>query len=132
MLAMLAVLGFCFCGLGITVVLTLNYNRNGEQIARNVTIETDGEKNLGPYTVPGSGSLTITQDIDVSAVKMIYFTSDLTVTMTTNDDGTPDDTFVITAGAPVVWCVDTGLPNPFKSTVDVTSFKLTKSGAGDA
>jgi len=53
MLAMLAVLGCCCCGLGITVVLTLNYNRNGEQIARNVTIETDGEKESRSYTVRG-------------------------------------------------------------------------------
>lgn len=118
-------------GLGVTHVLTLNYTRQGESITKNVSIESSGEVNIDE-TVPASSNIVVACNIDVSALKSIYISSDQTVTLTTNDDGTPDDTLVITADKPLVWYTGCGLPNPFDSAVDVVTIKATRGSAGNA
>ena len=131
MTLLLVILLCTFFAMGITHTLTLNWNRSSEQIAVNVTLTGDGEQNFD-ITVPGSGNIVVSCEIDVSALVGVYISTDQTVTMTTNDDGTPDDTLTLTAGKPLVWYSGCGLPNPFASAVDVESFKLTRGSAGDA
>lgn len=130
-LALLAVVAGFGLLLGISHTLTLNWNRNSDQIAVNVTITDDAEQNFD-VTVPGSSNVVVGCEIDVSALKLLYIYSDQTVTITTNDDGTPDDTLTITALKPLIWYTGCGLPNPFASAVDVESFKATRGSAGDA
>jgi hypothetical protein len=82
--------------------------------------------------VPGSGNVVVATEIDVSALTLVYISSDKTITFKNNDDGSPDDTLTITADSPLVWYSNCGLPNPFASAVDIESFKLTRAVAGDA
>ncbi len=113
-------------------IFTLNWNRVGDQNANNVTNSGDGEHNHGPITVTASGNVVVDSDIDVSKLVSLYIITDQDLTMTTNDDGTPDDTFALKAGKPMIWYSGCGLPNPFASAVDVLSFKLDNAGASNA
>jgi hypothetical protein len=111
--------------------LVLNWVRSGESITETVTVSADGEQNFD-ITVPGSSNIVFGCEIDVSVLAALYIHSTGTITLATNDDGTPDDTFTITAEKPLIWYTGCGLPNPFASTVDVESMKATKGTATDA
>lgn len=115
--------------------LILNWIRSGENIANTVTLSASGEQNFDE-TVPGSSNVVIAAEIDVSALVLVYIeidgTAGHTITLATNDDGTPDDTFTLTVGKPLVWYSGCGLPNPFASGIDVESFKATKGTAVNA
>jgi hypothetical protein len=78
---------------------------------------------------PGSGNVVLPITVDVSTVISFYIVSDKDVTLTENDDGSPDLTQALTANVPYWWYNGNGT-NPF--TVDITSLKFTKAGAGDA
>lgn len=75
------------------------------------------------------GNKTITVGIDVSKIIAIGFESDKALTMTTNDDGSPDDEFVLAANTPVIWANDFPAILPCPLEVDVTSFKLVNAVA---
>lgn len=117
--------------MSLTHVIAYSWTNGGTPVTGTVTSTGEAELNL-EATVPGSGNVVIAADVDVSALESLMVTCDGTITLATNDDGTPDDTFTITANVPMVWTADCGLPNPFASTVDVTSFKATKGTATDA
>jgi len=130
-LLLLVVLAPLMCAVGITHVFALSWNRSSEQIAVNIELEADGEQNFD-VTVPGSGNVVIAAEIDVSALLGVWISCDADIALHTNDDGTPDDQFTITADKPLVWYSGCGLPNPFASAVDVESFKAIKADADDA
>ena len=114
----------------ITHVLTLNWTRSGDAIAKNVTLTAGAELNIDE-TVPGSGNVVINAAIDVSAVTGLYITCDGAVVLTANDDGTPDATITLAADKPCIWYTGCGLTSPLGS-VDWTTVKATKATAVDA
>jgi hypothetical protein len=74
--------------------------------------------------VPAASSHTVLVAVDVSRVQSFWIVSDKLVTMTENDDGTPDLTDVLRPGQPYYWYG--GTPNPF--TIDIVSLKFRNSG----
>lgn len=120
--------------------LVLNWVSGSESLTNTVSINGELSSRYGSaasgITVPGSGNVVIDAVIDVSALSLVYIeldgTAGHTITLTTNDDGTPDDTFTLTVGKPLVWYTGCGLPNPFASAVDVTSMKAAKATAVNA
>lgn len=120
----------------MTESLVLNWIGNSDKLENTVSITGEASWRLGPITVPGSSNVVIDVAVDVSALSLVYIwldgTAGHTITLTTNDDGTPDDTFTITVDKPLVWYTGCGLPNPFASTVDITSMKATKGTAVNA
>lgn len=116
-------------------VATISWSRSGESISDSVTVSGESEQNFD-VTVPGSGNVVIASEIDVSALNLVYITLDGTsghsITLTTNDDGTPDDSFTISVDKPLLWYTGCGLPNPFASGTDVESFKATKATSVNA
>ena len=111
--------------------ITGAFSNGGTAITSSVTKTVEAEHNFD-VTVPGNGNVVIDIDIDVSALSTLWILSTGAVTLTTNDDGTPDDTLVLAANEKLEWTSTCGLPNPFASTVDVTSIKATKGTATDA
>lgn len=114
-----------------THVITYSWTNGGTPVTGSVSSTVEAEHNFD-VTVPGSSNTVVDVDLDVSALSSVYISSTGTITLTTNDDGTPDDTLTITANIPLVWTSTCGLPNPFASAVDVTSIKATKGTATDA
>lgn len=130
MLILIAVLLLVLlAGLGITQVLTINWTRQGEAIANNVSLTSSAELNIDE-TVPGSGNVVVNAAIDVSVLSVIYISCDGDIVITTNDDGSPDNTLTLKAGKPLLWYTGCGLANPL--TVDVITFKATKATPVDA
>ncbi|MCC7334440.1 MAG: hypothetical protein IT422_05070 [Pirellulaceae bacterium] len=72
----------------------------------------------------------ITLGIDVSELTMIAISSDVALTIKTNDSGSPDDTLNIAAGVAYVW--GTGDYNTLLLTADVTSIFVTSAALVDA
>lgn len=70
-------------------------------------------------------------DVDVSEVESLIMHCDRDVTITINDDGTPDATIALKANKPLVWTADGYYSNPLGST-DVTSIKYVLAAGDDA
>lgn len=122
--------------MAITLAVNHAVNRNGLELA-SASFEASGETLLnGVYTVPAASSVVIPLAVDVSAVTHVTIKTELsdgsgdasTVTLTANDDGTPDLTLTLKSAAPFTWTKDSGVTNPLLST-DWTSFKLATAGA---
>lgn len=83
-------------------------------------------------TIPAAGATTFTNfDVDVSACVALFMLCDRAITITINDDGTPDATITLVANVPLVWTNDGYFSNPL-GNVDVTSIKATLASGADA
>lgn len=93
---------------------------------------TGGSEMKWNEEVTGGSNIVVTAAIDVSAVLSVFLlcaTRNMTVTI--NDDGTPDATINLVAGIPKMWSADLGGSNPL-GAVDVTSFKAALSAGANA
>ncbi len=109
-------------------VLAYNYTRSGEQIAKNVTVTADGEKNLSVALGASETDKQVDIAIDVSELKSLFISCDVDVTVETNNGSSPADTLTIKAGKPLSWHEECGLTNPLGT--DVTALFLTCTAAG--
>lgn len=83
-------------------------------------------------TIAGAGNQTFSNfDVDVSEVESLIMLCDRDITVTVNDDGSPDATISLKADKPLVWNNDGYYLNPL-GTVDVTSIKATLAAGADA
>lgn len=80
-------------------------------------------------TVPGSGNVVVPLTVDVSTLEAFWIVCDKAVTLTFNDDGSPDLTVALAAGVPYWWYSGKGT-NPL--SIDLTNIKFTKADAGAA
>jgi hypothetical protein len=113
-------------------IRTLYYDDAGQVVGADKTFTyTGGSETKISETITGGGAPVITFTLDVSALvsTMLLCTRNLTITV--NDDGTPDATITLLAGVPKMWSADIGGSNPWGS-VDVTSFKATLAAGADA
>ena len=95
-------------------------------------VSGDAEESFS-VVCPGSGNVSVPVTIDVSTVVAFWIMSTKSdVTLTFNDDGSPDLTVVLVANVPYWWYTGLGA-NPL--SVDLTgasAIKLVKSTATDA
>lgn len=102
---------------------TYGWSRNGESISRTIEVTAPGEKNFDVSLTSGQANKLYEATIDVSTMKSLIIDSPADdITLKTNSSGSPAQTLTIKAGEPLVWCEDSGLPNPL--TTDVTAFYL--------
>jgi hypothetical protein len=116
---------------GITQRFTTQIKNNAGvlEATENSIITGDAEETFS-VIAPGSGNVVLPITVDQSSMVSFWVVSDVNgVTMTVNDDGSPDLTVVLAAGVPYWWVTGKGT-NPI--TADVTDLKFTKAGAGDA
>ncbi|MBW3538770.1 MAG: hypothetical protein KY476_00720 [Planctomycetes bacterium] len=80
-------------------------------------------------TIPdASTDLALTANIDVSALKSLYISSDQDITLETNSGAAPADTINLKADSPLTWDDESSFANPL--TVDLTAlFATNASGA---
>jgi hypothetical protein len=121
--------GFVTAVAGITESFTVDiWGATGRREASHtdeVTGTTEAEFNV---IVPASGSTIIDIEIPVASLLSYWIFSDKDLTMTENDDGSPDLTVALAAGSPWYW---PGYgAQPF--VVDVVTLKFTNAGASDA
>lgn len=77
-----------------------------------------------PVTIPNVA-------IDVSAMVSLFMYCERDITVTVNDDGTPDATVDLIGGVPLVWTNDGYYSNPL-GAVDATSIKADLAAGADA
>jgi hypothetical protein len=83
-------------------------------------------------TITGGGNQTFANfDVDVSECEALVMLCDRDITITVNDDGTPDATINLKADKVLTWTSDGYFSNPLGS-VDVTSIKATLAAGADA
>jgi hypothetical protein len=112
-------------GISQTHILTIkdDAGRVATTTTTVITGDTEVEFNV---SVPGSGNHVVDLAVIAANIVGFYIVSDKAVTMTENDDGTPDLTVALAAGVPYVWRTGLGA-NPI--SVDITSLKLVKADA---
>lgn len=94
----------------------------------------DGAQHSGYYNdaLPAATGTTVANfSVDVSEMVALLISCDRDVTLTFNDDGSPDATVNLLAGVPLIWTDDGYFANPLGST-DITSFKATLASGATA
>jgi hypothetical protein len=119
----------------VTHTLTTGYKGGSVNISGNARSYESNTPVEIVVDVLAGGNKTITfpgAAIDVSKLICVGFEASKALTMTTNDDGTPDDSYTLAANKPVVWGNDFPAELPCPLTVDVTSIKLVNAGSDTA
>ena len=101
-------------------------------IASDTHIVTGDSEEEFNVTAPLSGNVSVPLTIAYATMVAFYVVSTKDVTMTVNDDGTPDLTVALVANVPYWWYDGLGT-NPI--TADLTgasALKFTNAGAADA
>jgi len=113
-----------------TTAITDDAGRVVASKAKAVTGDSEEEFSV---SCPGSSNVSVPLTIAQAGMVSFWVVSDAAdVTMTVNDDGSPDLTVALTANVPYFWNADMGA-NPI--TADLTgasALKFTKSSAGAA
>lgn len=104
--------------------------RGGVRLKPSKTYSASYEVNLAETIANGSTDFSIPCALDVSAVKSIWISCDVAVTVETNSGSAPDNTLVLKAGIPYIWNTDSY--DTFKLTADVTSLKITNASGSAA
>ena len=101
----------------------------GSAASQTTSYEAGAEVNVND-SAEASGELSV-DDIAVTVAEIVSFfiISDKDVTLTVNDDGSPDQTITLDAGKMIGWNTDSLDPNPLTST---TITNLTFTNAGDS
>lgn len=99
-----------------------------ESVSQQEMITADLETNLDVAIADGQTAKQINVAIDVSALKLLFISSDKDVTIETNNSSTPDDTIEITANVPLLWTPDCGFACPLSADV-ATLYLANASGA---
>jgi hypothetical protein len=96
-----------------------------------VTGDAEEEFNV---TVPGSGSVSVPVSVDVSNLVAFYVVATKAITMTFNDDGTPDapSPISLVANVPYWWYTGRGACPITIDLAAANALKFTKADATDA
>lgn len=113
--------------MSITHTYTLGYARSGESISQTVAVSNDSELNADVALTASEANKRVAMAIDVSQMKGLFISSDVDVTIETNNSGTPVDTLSISADEPLIWFATSPLTNPLGT--DVTTIYVTNGEA---
>lgn len=109
---------------------TVVQNGSGAYVARGTATKTANAEFAIGSTIANSGNDVYTMDVDVSNIVAFWFISDKAVTLTINDDGSPDETYALAASVPFAWHDSLGTANPL--THDWTSIKIANASGATA
>lgn len=110
--------------------LQQSWNGGGPSLAASVNKTSDGETNRGPIIVPeGAADVEVSIAFLADALKLFDLVPTGPVTVKTNSDSAPDDTFHVDGNAFMSWFRGSGIPNPFSA--DVTALFLSDLSVAD-
>lgn len=113
-----------------TYSLSVRNDSGGTVVASTTTYEDDSESNFAETATAGD-TLEIDLPVDVSKIVSFYVYSDKALTLNTNSNLSPDQTFALEAKKPLWWNTDANGANPL--TIDVTKLYFDNTlGALDA
>lgn len=113
-----------------TQTINLDWSAGNNSLSKPITITADGEANIEVTVADAAVDLPVMIAIDVSALKLLYLSSDQDLTIKTNDSGTPTDTLTVSGGKPLVWFEQNGYTNPLSA--DVTAIYVSNSSGSPA
>lgn len=121
---------------GITHTVIVQYKNSSGTIVSTWTV-TDGVEVEIDETIPGeTEDMQIDIAVTAANIKAMSLYSDKAITIKTNDDETPDDTFELAAKKQLFWFSDldaaTGLNASVPVTTDLTALYVTNEGSSSA
>ncbi len=120
--------------MSVSHVLSLNYTRSGEQIAKNVTLSADGEDNRSVTLTAAQADKQVLFPLTTASLVSLYISSDVDITVESNaSSGTSvTDTLTITAGKPYVWYQGCGLAAPLSANIGTNGIYLTNGNTSSS
>lgn len=113
-----------------THTITRGLSRPGSEPSSQQAAVTGGlENNLSESIPDESADLAVGWNVDQSEIQSLYISSDQDVTIKTNSDSVPDDTFALKANQPIAWAVDDVGACPITADVTAGLFVTNASGA---
>lgn len=106
------------------------YQEGGRTTTNTLTLSGNSESAFSLSVAVASPDTALAASIKYAGLKALMISSDLDLTIETNDGTTPDDTIEVAAGKAYYWSADDGSDNPL--TADVTALYLTATGTGSA
>ena len=106
---------------------TISWNAysSAGNISVSKSFEGDVQANLDLSIPTATTNQEVLLALDVSALKTVIVSSDVAVTIKTNNSGSPTDTIAIKAGIPYIWHYDAYASNLF--TGDVSKIFITNT-----
>lgn len=104
--------------------------RGGSTLAPITVTKTGATEDNRSETVAGSTTnQLVPMALTLTKLLLCYITSDVTLTLKTNNSGSPQEVITITAGCPFIWYKDCGIADPFGG--NITAFYFS-NGTSDA
>jgi len=105
---------------------------NGPAKYGQVTLLAEGNTSRSIDVEPGDTDRLIDASIDIDDLVQLFICSDRAVTLKTNDAISPQETFELAAGVPVLWYDGIGTQAGDLFAGDVDSFFVTNAGKSQA
>ena len=118
--------------MAITHDLLLSLSVGGNSVSKTVSATSGQELNVEETIPDPSTDLNVAFAAVRAKLKSFYMVADQAVTVETNDGTTPDNTFSLSAGVPVIWYPNIGIGINTFLAADITSLKLTNASGEDA
>ncbi len=116
--------------MSFTGIFASNYSSGSDVITKEVTITDEAQNNLDVDVADGITDGLHAFELDYSQLKGFYLVSSQDVTVKTNSDSVPDDTFALLADQPIAWNELSGLTNPVGT--DITALYITNASGSTA
>lgn len=119
---------------GITQTYTTAISDDaGRVVATQANIQTGDSEETFSVTCPGSSNVSVPLTITQAGMLAFWVVSDKSdVTMTVNDDGSPDLTVALTANVPYFWATGMGTNPITQNLTGASALKFVKSTATNA
>jgi hypothetical protein len=111
----------------MSVTLAYSIGSGGKQLTVSKT--SGAETQISETIADGTTNGLVAFTLDVSKALAVYISASADMTLKTNSSGSPDQTFALAAGVPLVWCEDMPTANPL--TTDITALYATNASGDD-
>lgn len=112
-----------------TVVIEVR-NASGQVVGTETATVTGDVEQEFSVQAPAADSVTVALAVTAADIVGFAIVSTRAVTLTVNDDGTPDETYTLAAGQVFAWNSGQEVANPI--THNITSLKFANAGASAA
>lgn len=109
---------------------TRNFSRSGENLTASAVATAAAEVCIDEVITTATTDGLVALTLDQSALKSVFITSDVAVTLETNSGSAADDSFTLAAGQVISWAIGDAAACPI--TADVTALYVTNTSGSSA